>query len=148
LAKRRTKEVHVAGKSRAYPKEFREDAVRLYRTSGKTLAAPIASTRTEPSASFRPTHCASTSSGVACVSTIPFTGSFFGLGEFKSPAIRFFVNFDADGNVSVDGTNFPSLEVWAYGPGGQAAPLFFYDARTAPFGPFQLYFFGPLPNMF
>ena len=28
----------MAGKSRAYPKEFREDAVRLYRTSGKSLA--------------------------------------------------------------------------------------------------------------
>jgi transposase len=28
----------VAGKTRAYPKEFREDAVRLYRSSGKSLA--------------------------------------------------------------------------------------------------------------
>ena len=28
----------MAGKTRAYPKEFREDAVRLYRTSGKSLA--------------------------------------------------------------------------------------------------------------
>jgi hypothetical protein len=33
----------VAGKTRAYPKEFREDAVRLYRTSGKSLARSRAS---------------------------------------------------------------------------------------------------------
>ncbi len=31
------KEVHVAGGSRAYLKEFREDTVRLYRSSGKSL---------------------------------------------------------------------------------------------------------------
>jgi len=37
-AERCTEEVHVAGKARVYPKEFREDAVRLYRSSGKPLA--------------------------------------------------------------------------------------------------------------
>jgi transposase len=40
VAKCRTKEVHVAGPSRpAYTKEFREDAVRLYRSSGKSILA-------------------------------------------------------------------------------------------------------------
>jgi len=38
VAKRHTKEVHVAGKNKsAYSKEFREDAVRLYRSSGKSI---------------------------------------------------------------------------------------------------------------
>jgi transposase len=38
VAKCRTKEVRVAGQSRKpYPREFRSDAVQLYRSSGKSI---------------------------------------------------------------------------------------------------------------
>jgi transposase len=38
VAECRTKEVRVAGKSRKpYPREFRSEAVQLYRTSGKSI---------------------------------------------------------------------------------------------------------------
>ncbi len=38
MAHSHTEEVHVAKSTKPYPREFREDAVRLYRSSGKSLA--------------------------------------------------------------------------------------------------------------
>ncbi len=37
MAHSHTEEVHVAKSTKPYPREFRADAVRLYRTSGKAL---------------------------------------------------------------------------------------------------------------
>jgi RHS repeat-associated protein len=93
-------------------------------------------------------QCAPSGDGYYCSAGLPFHG-FIGPFEaswWNAPPIAFQASLGDGMTASVQGTGFPSLEIWRYDASG-AAQLFNYDSRFAPLGPLHLFAFGNQTNM-
>ena len=80
--------------------------------------------------------CGSSGGAYFCIARDP-------LVDYAAP-LAFVVLFDDQGQPHVQGTFYPSLEIWRYDD--DAHLVFSHDARFNPLGFLHLYQFGPLAN--